>query len=141
MVACSAAFLLNTPAAFSQTVWVKVGESESGVPYYIEAFEYDAVSEKPSFPGGEMKLTEFINAQRCYPPEAYARGIEGRVTCSFIINIDGSVSNIRLLRSANQLLNQEALRIFSLMPDWVPGRDIDGKPVPVRVVRTVRFKK
>lgn len=116
------------------------GIDEYGITNYIEAFEYDYVPEKPAFPGGEGKLTEFINENRQYPAEAYEKGIQGRVTCWFIVNSDGHISNVSLMRSVNNLLNEEAIRIFSLMPDWIPGR-IDGIPVPVRVVRSVRFKK
>lgn len=138
--AAIASFLLLAPEAEAQIVRIKVGVDEAGYTNYIEAFEYDYVTEKPSFPGGESKLMEFINHNRVYPPEAYRKGYEGRVTCWFIVNADGSVSNVSLLRSVNQLLNEEALRIFNLMPNWTPGR-IDGIPVPVRVVRSVRFKK
>ena len=124
----------------AQTIRINIGVDNEGITNYIEAFEYDYVTEKPSFPGGEGKLMEFINQNRIYPEEAYQKGIQGRVTCWFIVNADGSVSNVSLLRSVNSLLNEEAMRIFSLMPSWNPGR-IDGIPVPVRVVRSVRFKK
>ena len=124
----------------AQIIRVNAGTDESGITSYIEAYEYDYVTEKPSFPGGEAKLVEFINNNRNYPQEAYKKGIQGRVTCWFIVNPDGSISNVSLLRSVNEMLNQEALRIFSLMPAWSPGR-IDGIPVPVRVVRSVRFRK
>lgn len=135
------ALLLASPVkAVGQTIRIMAGIDDYGVTSYIEAFEYDYVSEKPSFPGGESKLTEYINENRHYPSEAYERGIQGRVTCWFIVNPDGSVSNVNLLRSVNELLNEEALRIFSSMPAWIPGR-IDGIPVPVRVVRSVRFRK
>lgn len=126
--------------AKGQTFSVMAGYDEYGMANYIEAFEYDYVHEKPSYPGGENKLTEFINATRVYPSEAYQKGIQGRVTCWFIVNCDGSVSNVSLMRSVNALLNEEAIRIFSLMPDWIPGR-INGIPVPVRVVRSVNFRK
>ena len=133
------AFAANTASA--QIVRINIGVDDvTGITNYIEAFEYDYVPEKPSFPGGESKLMEFINTNRIYPPEAYAKGIQGRVTCWFIVNADGSISNVNLLRSVNSLLNEEAIRIFSLMPHWNPGR-MDGIPVPVRVVRSVRFKK
>lgn len=132
-------FGLSTKA-HSQTIRIMAGTDEYGYTNYIEAFEYDFVSEKPEFPGGESKLTEFINQNRVYPPEAYEKGIQGRVTCWFIVNADGSISNVSLLRSVNSMLNDEAIRIFSMMPCWHPGR-IDGIPVPVRVVRSVRFRK
>ena len=136
----SLALLFCSGHADAQIVRVASGVSEGGVTNYIEVFEYGYVSEKPSFPGGEAKLTEFINNNRQYPKEAYDRGIQGRVTCQFVVNADGSVSNISLVRSVNNLLNDEAIRIFSLMPQWIPGR-IDGIAVPVRVIRSVRFKK
>lgn len=134
------ALLWLSPGAHGQIIRLNVGVDEAGYTNYIEAFEYDYVTEKPSFPGGESKLMEFINTNRVYPAEAYEQGIQGRVTCWFIVNSDGSVSNVSLLRSVNSLLNEEAIRIFNLMPNWNPGR-IDGIPVPVRVVRSVRFKK
>lgn len=127
-------------SASSQTVRISVGVSDTGVTSYIEAFEYDYVTEKPSFPGGETKLMEFINANRKYPKEAYEKGIQGRVTCWFIVNPDGSVSNVNLLRSVNEQLNEEALRVFGLMPNWEPGR-VNGVAVPVRVTRSIRFRK
>ena len=139
LVAALAVSLIQTVAK-GQTIRVMAGVDDSGITSFIEAFEYDYVPEKPSFPGGEAKLIEFINSNRRYPQEAYDKGIQGRVTCWFIVNSDGSVSNVSLLRSVNELLNEEAIRIFSIMPAWKPGR-IDGIPVPVRVVRSVRFRK
>lgn len=134
------AVICTASVARSQTIRVIAGISDSGVTTYIDAFEYDFVTEKPCFPGGEAKLMEFINANRHYPRKAYDLGIQGRVACWFIVNSDGSVSNVSILRGVNELLNEEAIRIFSLMPAWEPGR-IDGIPVPTRVVRTVRFRK
>lgn len=139
-IAVFTAILAGYSEGQAQTITVNVGMDESGFTNFIEAFEYDFVQEKPSFPGGESKLTEFINKNRHYPKEAYDKGIQGRVTCWFIVNADGSVSNVSLLRSVNELLNEEALRIFSIMPSWIPGR-IDGIAVPVRVVRSVKFRK
>ena len=133
-------FLL-APGLKAQTIRVLAGvDEETGIMSYIEAFEYDVVTEKPTFPGGEGKLTEFINTNRLYPQEAYNKGIQGRVTCWFIVNADGRVSNVSLLRSVNSLLDEEAIRVFGLMPPWIPGR-MEGIPVPVRVVRSVCFRK
>lgn len=124
----------------AQTCRVKAGNSQAGHKCYIEAYEYDYVSEKPSFPGGESKLVEFINSHRVYPQEAYKKGIQGRVTCSFIVNADGTVSHISILKGVETSLNQEAIRIMSKMPEWKAGRH-DGKAVPVRVVWSVPFRK
>lgn len=126
--------------ACAQTYRVCAGVSPSGVKSYVEVYEYDFVTEKPSFPGGESKLMEFVNANRHYPKEAYRKGIQGRVSCSFVVNADGRVSNIGVVRSVNVLLNEEAMRIISKMPAWVPGK-LCGQAVPVRVILTIPFRK
>lgn len=124
----------------AQTRMVSAGFDGNGNTIYREVFEFDFVEEKPSFPGGEVKLMEFINQTRSYPREAYDRGIQGRVTCSFVVNEDGHISNIELLKRVHSLIDGEAIRIFSIMPDWIPGR-IHGIAVPVRVIRSVRFNR
>ena len=139
-VIASAAISLTAGVANAQTCRVNIGVNEQGIRSYIEVFEYDFVPEKPCFPGGEEKLMEFIKQTRRYPKDAYDKGIQGRVTCSFVVNADGSVSHISVLRSVNVMLNEEAMRIFDKMPDWSPGK-IDGQPVPVRVIRSVTFRK
>ena len=125
--------------ATAQTCRINCGRS-NGQTIYKEVYEYDFVSEKPVFPGGNSKLVGFINETRKYPAEAYKKGIQGRVTCSFVINTDGSVSNIKILKGVESSLNQEALRIFAAMPSWTPGK-INGHPVPVRVIWPVPFRR
>ncbi|MCH5213972.1 MAG: energy transducer TonB [Muribaculaceae bacterium] len=133
------AVLIGIPAsARAQVVRVMSGVDNTGATSYIDVFEYDYVSEKPTFPGGKAKFDEFINKNRRYPKEAYDMGIQGRVTCWFIVNADGTVSNVSLLRSVHEILNEEALRVLRLMPPWNPGKH-DGVPVPVRVVRSICF--
>lgn len=124
----------------AQTYRVKAGKTNTGGNSYLEVFEYDYVKEKPAFPGGSEKLVEFINKNRQYPAEAYKKGIQGRVTCSFIVNVDGSVSHISIIRGVEHSLNQEAMRVMSKMPEWMPGKH-EGKTVPVRVVWSVPFRK
>lgn len=106
----------------------------------VRVFEYDEVDQKPEFPGGNDEILGYINDHREYPREAYDKGIQGRVTCSFIINVDGSISDVQLVRSANSLLNQEAIRIFQSMPRWTPGRH-DGRAVRVRKTESVSFRR
>lgn len=131
---------LCAPAS-AQTCRVKAGKNTStGCESYIEVYEYDYVSDKPEFPGGTTKLVKFINDNREYPAEAYKKGIQGRVTCSFVVNIDGTVSHISVIRGVEQSLNREAVRIMSKMPEWVPGKH-EGQIVPVRVVWSVPFRK
>lgn len=125
---------------FSQTTKIKTATLGNGTPVYTEVFEFDFVDEKPQFPGGCASLVQFINATRQYPEEAYQEGVEGRVTCSFIVLQDGKLSNIKVIRGVEPSLNQEAVRIISLMPEWCPGK-IHDHAVPVRVVYSIPFRK
>ena len=131
---------LASMEAKAQTCRVSIGNSSQGHASYLEVYEYDYVQEKPCYPGGDCQLMKFINSNRHYPEKAYKDGVQGRVTCSFVVNSNGSVSHIRVLKSVEESLNQEAMRILSLMPSWEPGR-INGKPVPVRVIRSIPFRK
>ena len=127
-------------SALAQTTRISCGKNISGQQTYIEVYEYDYVTEKPEFPGGDELLINFINKTRVYPAKAYKNGVQGRVTCSFVVNADGSISNIHILKGVEQTLNQEALRILASMPQWTPGK-LKGHAVPVRVIRCVPFRK
>lgn len=130
--------LTGVGIAEAQTCRIKCCSSES-CSSFREVFEYDYVSEKPTFPGGDSELLEFINHHRQYPREAYKRKIQGRVTCQFVVNTDGAISNLRIVRGVEETLNAEALRILAKMPNWCPGRH-NGQPVPVRVIWAVPFR-
>lgn len=106
----------------------------------MQVYEFDYVAQKPEFPGGNDKVMDYINNHREYPREAYDKRIQGRVTCSFIVNTDGSISDVSILRSVHYLLDEEAMRIIYSMPRWTPGRH-DGRRVPVRVVQSVLFRR
>ena len=131
---------LSATEAQAQTCRINSGVSADGHISYKEVYEFDFVEEKPEFPGGGTELINFINKHRRYPAEAYAMGIEGRVTCSFVVNCDGSVSNISIVRGVEPTLNKEAMRIIRKMPHWSPGK-IEGNAVPVRVICAVPFRK
>lgn len=139
---CLSAGLFLMPAETAgQTCRVRISvNTDNGRVEYREVYEYDYVWEKPSFPGGDDKLLRFINQNRCYPEAAYKAGIQGRVVCSFIVNSDGHVSDIQVFKGVETSLNEEAVRIFSLMPKWNPGR-MNGVAVPVRVIRAVPFRR
>lgn len=128
------------PEASAQTCRVSSGVSADGHISYKEVYEFDYVEEKPQFPGGGTSLVNYINEHRRYPAKAYAVGIEGRVTCSFVVNADGTVSNITVIRGVEPSLNREAVRILSSMPLWTPGK-LEGQSVPVRVICAVPFRK
>lgn len=135
----AAMFLLPSETS-AQTCRVNAGITADGCRAYRIVYEFDYVDVKPEFPGGGAKMVNFINKQRRYPAEAYALGIEGRVTCSFVVNTDGSLSQIAILKGVEPSLNREAVRIISKMPEWTPG-SIDGHNVPVRVICSVPFRK
>ena len=83
---------------------------------------------------------KFINKERCYPEEAYNAGVQGRVLCSFIVQPDGAVSYIEVLRGVEKSLNDEAVRIISNMPKWSPGK-VDGSNVPTYCILPISFRK
>ena len=140
LIAASAIAITIPTKAFSQTCQIKTATLDNGCAIYTEVFEYDYVEQKPEFPGGRSSMIKFINSTREYPVEAYESGIEGRVTCAFIVNPNGKVSHINVLRGVESSLNQEAIRIISKMPDWTPGK-IDDQAVPTRVVCCIPFRK
>ena len=95
---------------------------------------------QPEFPGGSKELMKFIAEKLRYPSECAEKGIEGRVTLSFIVEKDGSITNIEELRSPDPRLTAEAKRVLSLMPNWTPGKQ-DGKAVRVKYMIPVTFRK
>lgn len=134
------AAFVNTNTLYSQTCKIKTGTLHNGTSVYTEVYEYDFVDVKPEFPGGSTQLLNFVNSTREYPQSAYEMGIEGRVTCSFIVNSDGKISHIKVLKGVESSLNQEAIRIIASMPDWQPGR-INSQNVPVRVITCIPFRR
>lgn len=105
----------------------------------MNVYEYDFVDRQPQFPGGDNAMIRFINNERRYPKEAYREGIEGRVLCSFIVNEDGTISHISVLRGVEESLNREAVRVISQMPPWIAG-EIDNTPVPVYCIIPIPFR-
>lgn len=100
---------------------------------------YPVVQSMPEFPGGMVELMNYISSNVRYPADALAAGIEGRVTTMFIIERDGTLSNVQILRGINPSLDAEALRVIRSMPVWKPGRQGD-KPVRTRYTVPVNFR-
>ena len=113
--------------------------SRTQSPYGEVVYEFDYVDVQPQFPGGDCALTNFINKTREYPYEAYRKKIQGRVLCSFIVNADGSVSHISVVRGVDGELNREAMRVISEMPKWRAGKQ-NGNSVPVRCFLPIAFR-
>lgn len=124
--------------ASAQVSRVSTVNPMTGAPYE-KIYDYDYVDEKPQFPGGNCGLLNFISETREYPYEAYQNKVEGRVFCTFVVNPDGSVGSISIVRGAgNDQLNREALRVISMMPKWEAGK-MGHKPVPVRCYLPIAF--
>ncbi|MCM1292687.1 MAG: energy transducer TonB [Bacteroides sp.] len=104
-----------------------------------EAYMPDFVDVSPQFPGGEAAMIRFINSERHYPRDAYESGRQGRVVCSFIVDSDGSILNIRVQRGPCPSMMNEAVRIISNMPRWNAGL-LDGRKVPVVCFLTIPFR-
>lgn len=134
------AIMLGLPAA-SQVKRVNHCNpmSRVQVPYGEVVYESDYVDVQPQFPGGDCALTNFINKTRHYPYNAYHKRIQGRVLCSFIVNSDGTVSHISVVRGVNDELNREAVRVISEMPKWHAGRH-SGNSVAVRCLLPIAFR-
>lgn len=92
----------------------------------------------PSFPGGPAALMQFLSEKIKYPKECENNGIKGRVVCIFIVEVDGSISNIEVIRPVHPLLDKEAVRVLSLMPKWKPGA-IKGQAVRVKYTIPISF--
>lgn len=102
-------------------------------------FIYDVVEEMPTFPGGQQKLLEYISENLTYPRELAETCPQGRVICSFIVERDGSLSNIKVVRKVDPFLDREALRLVKSMPRWKPGKQ-QGVPVRVRSLLPIKFR-
>ena len=99
----------------------------------------ETVDQMASYPDGIPALMDFLNENIKYPEQAEREGIEGRVVAGFIVERDGSVSNIEILKSVHPLLDAEVVRVMSLMPNWIPGRQ-NGQPVRVKYSLPITFR-
>ncbi len=100
---------------------------------------YDMVEQPPSFPGGQDALMKYISTNLKYPASAAEKRIEGRVIAQFVINSDGSASNVRILKGLDPDLDAEALRVINAMPIWKPGMQ-EGKAVSVKYTIPIIYR-
>ena len=85
----------------------------------------------PTYEGGDAALMKYIGENLKYPEEAKERGLQGRVVVGFIIEKDGSLTDVKVLRSVDRALDAEALRVVKGMPKWISGRQ-NGQRVRIR---------
>ena len=105
----------------------------------VEQEIFQIVEEMPSFPGGEGKLMEYVAKNIKYPQIARETGIQGRVFVGFVVEPDGSISNVKLLRGIGGGCDEEAMRVIKSLPKWKPGKQ-RGKPMRVSYQIPVLFK-
>ena len=141
--ACKKEELLEIVGGIEEEEWDTEGFVE---PNFDEAVEdedrpgvYMIVEQMPEFPGGDKELYQFIADNLKYPAEAKEKGIKGRVFVNFIVEPDGSVSDIRVLRGIGGGCDEEAVRIVESMPKFKPGMQ-NGEAVRVSYTVPVNFK-
>ncbi|HOR40261.1 MAG TPA: energy transducer TonB [Paludibacteraceae bacterium] len=97
------------------------------------------VERMPEFPGGEAAMNQFINRTIRYPVIAQENGIQGRVVVQFVVNTDGKIVDVEVVRGVEESLDKEAVRVVKAMPPWNPGRQ-GGKNVRVKYTLPIRFR-
>lgn len=100
---------------------------------------FDVVEVMPSFPGGQGALMSYLSSHVKYPVVAQENGVQGRVTVSFVVERDGSITDVHVVRSVDPSLDREAARVISSMPNWQPGKQ-NGSAVRVKFNVPVQFK-
>lgn len=99
---------------------------------------YKVVDHMPEFPGGIEGILGYIARNVKYPEEVRKEGVKGTVICEFVVNTDGSLSDIKVLRGVDPRLDAEAVRVIESMPTWTPGRNGD-QAVPTLYTLPIRF--
>ena len=100
---------------------------------------FDVVEEMPQFPGGPSALFEYLSKNIKYPVVAEENGVQGRVIVTFVVERDGSFTDVRVVKSVDPSLDKEAVRVVRSMPLWIPGKQ-HGSPVRVKYTVPVTFK-
>jgi protein TonB len=100
---------------------------------------YTQPDQMASFPGGTQALFSFLNTNLCYPKAAYAKRIQGKVLVEFVVRKDGSITDVKPVKSVHPELDKEAVRVVKSMPKWIPGKD-KGKNVNVHFVLPITFR-
>ena len=125
-----------------EVVVVGYGVGRPSIPISSESNNdelFIVVEEQPQFPGGTEAMIKFINDNLQYPLIAKENGIQGRVIVNFVIEKDGSLSDIQIVRGVDPSLDLEAVRLITSMPKWIPGKQ-RGKEVRVRYTLPISFR-
>ena len=135
-------FILTLTIALTLSCYV-CAQSSGGAPTMSdleneEPIHVVMVEQKPSFPGGDADMYKWLGANINYPAEAAKEGISGRVTVRYVIEKDGSITDVKVVRGKHPALDAEAVRVVKAMPNWIPGK-VNGENVRVTYVMPVTF--
>ena len=100
---------------------------------------FDVVEQMPEYPGGIQALLDYLMESVKYPEDAEKQKIEGRVIAIFVVETDGSISNVEVVKPVFPSLDAEAVRVLSGMPKWTPGKQ-SGKAVRVKYTLPINFQ-
>ena len=99
---------------------------------------YDTVDQMPEFAGGMSALIDYLSTNIKYPQDAIKQNLSGRVMVMFVVETDGSISNVKVAKNVFPSLDAEAVRVVKAMPKWIPGRH-KGKIVRVNYIVPIVF--
>ena len=100
---------------------------------------FDTVEQMPEYPGGMQAMIEFLQTNMKYPEDAAKQKVEGRVMVQFVVETDGSVSDVHVAKQVFPSLDAEAVRVVQAMPKWTPGMD-KGRVVRVKYNLPIVFR-
>lgn len=104
-----------------------------------DVVSFRVVEDLPQFPGGYLEFMKWLTRNLKYPIAAEERKLQGKVIAEFIVNKDGSVTDVNIVKSLNSYCDREALRVLRMMPRWTPGIQ-DDKPCRTKVCIPIVFK-
>lgn len=130
---------INTEDSKDKVVVVSAPVTSAPIEEEEDQVIFQVVEKMPSFPGGDAALFKFLGENVKYPVIAQENGVQGRVICQFVVNRDGSIVDVEVVRSVDASLDKEAIRVIKSMPKWSPGQQ-RGKPVRVKYTLPVNFK-
>ncbi|MBV8390030.1 MAG: energy transducer TonB [Mucilaginibacter sp.] len=99
---------------------------------------FTAVEQEPSFPGGLEKFYKFLQSNIRYPAVAFEKKVQGKVFISFVVEKDGSLTDIKVVRGIGSGCDEEAVRVIGISPKWKPGIQ-NGRPVRVQYTMPISF--
>ncbi|MCH5346541.1 MAG: energy transducer TonB [Muribaculaceae bacterium] len=137
--------MLRTLILFVAIIAANVAYSQDEAVYEEITYGYEPASGMPEldtyplYPGGLNGLMSFLSKNISYPVQAVAENIEGRVIVNFVVNVEGNVSQVEIVKSVHPLLDKEAIRVLKMLTGFIPGK-INGENVDVWFTLPINFK-